>query len=108
MLGYDLEQQCCECAGWYIRPARARDCDNKNTVPEDDLAAYVFDPDFLEREEICDDEGSSCTSNGIARFRLVALDKPDLFLHLFNDQNGYYSHGFTFHHPEKPVLDGDL
>jgi hypothetical protein len=34
--------------------------------------------------------------------RIFTRDGKQLFVHLYNNQNGYYSHGFTF------KIDGEL
>ncbi len=40
-------------------------------------------------------EGSSIS------FRMVCNDKPNIILTLFNEHNGYYSHGFCYMLSEK-------
>lgn len=41
-------------------------------------------------------------------FKLTALGKPDLFLHLYNAHNGYYGHGFEVKHGGEVVEDDTL
>lgn len=89
-VGYDMEQDCCEEAGWFIAEGRAtssEDIEADNPTP--DVESYSFDPEYY--EELTVMRGEECN---IAVFRLVRDDKPDLFLHLYNTHNGYYSHGF--------------
>jgi hypothetical protein len=96
VIGYDLEQCCCEDADWFIH----REPDVA-TIPEEAfnsasngldelLRDYRIDKDWF--QQIADDYGG-----GIAIFRLfdVKGEKSDLFLHLTNSHNGYYSHGFS-------------
>jgi hypothetical protein len=81
-LGYDLSQQCCEKAGWFLAHSP------QETIPEEtggefDLDGFTFDTDFF--KEIYD----------LAIFRIVKKDE-ECFIHLFNTHDGYYSHGFKF------------
>ena len=98
ILGYGLEQDCCEHACWSISQSQ----DGSNPIykgdnsdeKEIDLDGYCFDPSYYER---CDNDGNE---EYVAVFKLVKAGwgeiKPDLFLRLENHHNGYYSHGFTF------------
>jgi len=87
-VGYDLSQDCCEHADFYISEKEESGIiENKIT---EGLETYNFDTEYFKEVAYFDGD-----AGGIARFRLVAKDKPDLFLHLFNSHNGYYSHGFT-------------
>lgn len=99
VVGYDLSQSCCEHAGWYISEEKRIDSDDEKSVSEEVLPDYVFDKDFFEEAEKYD-----CP----VRFRLMAEGKPDLFLHLFNIHNGYYSHGFTLTRSGTIVKEGSL
>lgn len=105
LLGYDLEQCCCENAFWTIGESLdgsnpLHSGDNISDPQEISLEDYVFDPDFYQLHEDEDRE------EYVAIFRLVcnprwrngvqATGRPDLCVRLVNKQNGYYSHGFTF------------
>jgi hypothetical protein len=61
------------------------------------VADYRFDPDYFEDVIPARSKYGSnvLDEGGMVRFRLVAEGKPDLYLHLFNSHNGYYSHGFN-------------
>jgi hypothetical protein len=92
LVGFDMSQDCCESFGWYIRTEPTpyvRDLSNTENSPPN-IEAYNFDPEYC--EEI---ESSSLDAGGEVVFRLTADNLPDLFLHLYNSHNGYYSHGFT-------------
>jgi len=101
ILGYDLQQCCCEHAFWTISETP----DGKNPIYEGDVLAdqeieldgYVFDPKFCERESASDswDEGGAAIFKLLGRRSLLS-ESPDLSLRLVNHHNGYYSHGFTF------------
>ena len=93
-VGYDMSQCCCEHASWFISTTKdveyplSESCEHAD---ETIVAPYSFDVDSFETV----DEAKGLDAGGMVRFRLVADDLPDLFLHLFNCHNGYYSHGFT-------------
>ena len=88
-VGYDISSHCCEHFGYFIS-------ENEEQNPREDegikegLENYSFDKNYFSENEADEDNG------GIVRFKLVAENKPDLFLHLYNFHNGYYAHGFTF------------
>ncbi len=88
-VGYDIDQCCCEHADWFIaEKITPYDFDMELNKPTE-LPGYEFDPRFFQSAENGElDEGRIIT------FRLVAEEKPDLYLHLFNAHNGYYGHGF--------------
>lgn len=99
ILGYDLEESCCEYACWKI----SEDFFGNNPIHKGDseisqeieLDGYCFDPEFCHRFD--DNE----VDEQVVTFKLVASryikpKLPDLFLRLENHQNGYYSHGFIF------------
>lgn len=93
ILGYDMGQCCCENAFWTVGESKdGTDAlyNSSESAPEQaSLDGYVFDPAFCER--VGDgDEMSAAIS------RLTGWSKPDLFIRLENNHNGYYSHGFTF------------
>lgn len=103
ILGYDLEQSCCEHAFWYITTTLNERLDGGGDQPirqgsnessfEFELEDYVFDPTFFTKFSL---DGES----GHAIFKLVRQyscnEVEPLYLHLENHQNGYYSHGFVF------------
>lgn len=95
MLGFDASQDCCENFGsmYHTDPKTPRESDIN--LSEADLESYRFDPDFFEHGNLGDlDEGDSFT------VKLVDTKKesphPELYLTIFNEHNGYYSHGFSF------------
>ena len=102
LVGYDMESNCCEDFGWYISQQKRNDTDDDIPVT-DDVEGYVFDPGYFEQSEIANGD-----CGGIVRFRLICEGKPDLFLHLFNDHNGYYAHGFTVSHSGVVIKDDCL
>ena len=104
-VGYDMGQDCCEHADWFITdkitPYNYDNDDDSKDTP--DVEGYNFDKDFFEDVESSDlDEGS------MVAFKLVADNKPDLYLHLFNCHNGYYGHGFEVKHGGETVKEGCL
>jgi hypothetical protein len=99
LVGYDFGSNCCEDFGWYIhnKVGKASEEDpvfsdgiDGNALNEF-LKEWTFDTSFFEEfsnEKRYDEEN-------FAVFRLVNGDN-ELFLHLYNSHNGYYSHGFDF------------
>lgn len=96
LVGYDYEQNCCEDFGWYISELEV-DGRSINQSNEQDLVDYVFDSTFCNYIENLTEE---------VVFKLIAKDKPDLYLHLYNYHNGYYAHGFTFKIGENIIKEG--
>lgn len=95
-VGYDLGQDCCEDADWFItdriiKGMTYEDCDKYRDCKElENIDNYNFDPTFiLVEHHILDDGGS-------AIFKLKGNNLKTMYLHLFNSHNGYYSHGFDF------------
>jgi len=111
LVGYDFSDQCCETYGWYIHSKVAtgdvvadslfNENDEANAINES-LKDWTFDISFF--EEISKGEWDVCAT---AVFRLVNGDN-ELFLHLFNEHNGYYSHGFDFAKDGEIIQSGSL
>lgn len=114
LLGWDSGQACCENAGWFIATEvnHGRYDEPVGEVKVEDgqakqllLSGHVFDPTFHVHADVTGLDAGDCVV-----FRLIGFDnEPDLFLHLYNAHNGYYSHGFTFGVPgEQPIYGGSL
>jgi hypothetical protein len=111
LLGYDLEQDCCEFAGffmthdskWYEKKRPEKSFEQLGNV-RIEIKDYVFDPDYFQ-ERTLDGESQ------YAEFKAVDMNKgamgysvmgygnrgyPPIYIVLFNVHNGYYSHGFKF------------
>jgi len=111
LVGYDFAGNCCEDFGWYIHDKVGqtngedpifRDDMDENAINQS-LKEWTFDTAFFDRlsyEKAYNDEN-------IAVFRLVNGDN-ELFLHLYNSHNGYYSHGFEFSQDDKVLHVGSL
>jgi len=104
-VGYDLMQDCCEHADWFIADQTFPD-----EVPEiteaamlEGLEPYSFDKEFFEEYT-----PASLESGGMAIFKLVAEGQPDRYLHLYNNHNGYYSHGFEMKQNDDTLREGHL
>ena len=92
-IGYDMEQSCCEDAGYFFskEPEDAYSYREEKGLNEEglDLEGYIFDVNFFADVESSDlDEGEQVC------FKLEKEGCEDIFLHLYNSHNGYYSHGF--------------
>ena len=106
VVGYDTESFFCEDFGWFIR----KEIDIKMQQESEkisELESYSFNPKFFEKHEF-EPEDSLDDGGGIIIFQLVSENKPDIYLHLYNIQNGYYSHGFEMKAGEKVVIEGSI
>ncbi|CAM0008521.1 hypothetical protein VPHK375_0026 [Vibrio phage K375] len=89
-VGFDTAQDCCEDAGYFISKLKDEAYQySGNECLSDNIDGYVFDVTFFENVDSSDldDGGQVC-------FRLTKPGFDDLYLHLYNSHNGYYSHGF--------------
>ncbi len=105
-VGYDMGQDCCEHADWFIHEEiTSYSYDMEDTVDKNtpDITDYCFDINFFKQIE-----SSDLDAGGMVAFKLTSKNKPDLYLHLFNAHNGYYGHGFTVKHGGETVKNGDL
>lgn len=101
-VGYDYESCCCENFGYYITDIKPEKANEKNSI-EADIERYNFDTSYCEEIEE-DPEWIDC-GGGIV-FKMVADGLPDLYLVLYNYQNGYYSHGFEMMNGDIKLHDG--
>ncbi len=99
-VGFDMDQSCCECFGWFIQD---HECNSEVQNLGEDYESYRFDVDYFKEFS-----GESYDEGGMVIFRLLSEGKPDRFLHLYNYHNGYYSHGFTFSNGQTVIHDGSL
>lgn len=90
VLGYDMNQQCCEEAEWGMEPP----------LTEEQLESYTFDTSFFHKGAEDD--------TGLAMFKLVSDGLPAVFIILCNTHNGHYSHGFEFTGPTGSIQSGSL
>ena len=107
VVGYSSSQGCCENAAYFfadIEPTEADSRDEADPAPSL-LEPYRFDPDYFKE---LPDTARNLDSGGCVAFRLLAPDKPPLYLVLFNSHNGYYSHGFTVKVNGQQTREGSL
>jgi hypothetical protein len=110
VVGFDAYQSCCESFGYFFTLSGEKDAENIDTPTN--LEEMVFDTKFFQEH---DEEGWG-EGGGQAVFRLLAPHlarsrsdavlrkleretaavggRSEVFLHLYNHHNGYYSHGF--------------
>ena len=101
LVGFDTDDDCCAHGGWFVSPEKiSKNLEKHDQLETDDkeYPEYLFDTDFFEHEQ----ESSEVDDGGLVRFKMVAEGKPDLFLHLYNSHNGYYSKGFSASFRELP------
>ena len=91
-VGYNLEQDCCENANWFIADTPQCAVQSRST-DNPDLDGFVFDPIFFIAHP--PNPVDSDTELSMVIFRIVKGDH-EKFIHLFNIHNGYYKHGFEF------------
>ena len=101
-LGYDLEQNCCEQADWFVADTPQEGQPETESKGTPDLEGFVFDPAFFKQVD-----GGDFDSGGMAIFRIVN-GGDEKFIHIFNAHNGYYGHGFEFTVGGKAVREGNL
>ena len=109
-VGYDLSQDCCEYADWFISDTECTIIPEK-LEQKKVLRGFVFDTEFFkvisgDCREASDETKYSLDSGGIVIFRLVNNKGEEKFLHIFNAHNGYYSHGFEFKHNDTVIKEG--
>ncbi|MHA1738166.1 MAG: DUF7448 domain-containing protein [Candidatus Heimdallarchaeota archaeon] len=106
-VGYDMESSCCEKFGWFINnKPTTKLFDDDDEIIERVIAnidEYSFDINFFAEYKF-DDYGDIIN---IVIFKLVNEDFDELYLHLFNCHNGYYSHGFEYKDADE-IRNGDL
>lgn len=92
-VGYDIYQDCCEHAGWFISDSRQNfsEWDDEEGLREHNLEGFVFVPGSEEQIDASEDRGLD--DGGLVSFMLRNEEGKELFLHLFNCHNGYYGHG---------------
>jgi hypothetical protein len=98
-VGYDTGQCCCEHAGYFVSDQLESDLSNEEKEMPN-LEGYFFDINYI---KYCDDKNNELDSGRMVAFRMVHKDKEDLFLHIFNSHNGYYSHGFEFKNGDEVI-----
>jgi hypothetical protein len=101
LVGFEIAPQCCEQFGWYLSHEKRTDTNSSDTY-SGDISDFNFDPNYFEEVET----SSNCL--GIVRFKLIDANKNEIFLHLFNDHNGYYSHGFSMLCSDKIINEGSI
>lgn len=102
ILGYDMNQNCCEGAGWFIADTPQKDPLGEDSEGVLDLKEFVFDTAFFKEVG-----GDYFDQGGMAIFRIVN-GSSEKFIHIFNSHNGYYGHGFEFAIGGQEVIEGTL
>jgi hypothetical protein len=93
-LGYNLGQDCCEYADWFIddTPWQTRLPKNiSNYQKTEGYDGWVFDTNF----QVLIESHKDLDEGGIAIFK-ITKDGAEKYIHIFNSHNGYYGHGFNF------------
>jgi len=91
-VGYDMNQDCCEHADWFVSKEKPKTISETQDFNFDD---FTFDKDFFEESAL---EQSEVADGGSVLFRLIGKDNSEVFLCLYNSHNGYYGYyGHGFH-----------
>lgn len=101
VLGFDSWGQCCEDFGYFYSalPDSTKDGTDHISLSAENLLSYRFDPTFK--------DSSGETDCAMATFRLISPDNV-VYLTIYNDHNGYYSHGFKFESTDNIIREGSL
>lgn len=102
-IGYDMEQKCCEDAGWFIV--------NKIHTCFDEEASYItpcVNDYAIDKYFFISVEEESLNDGGMVCFRLISEGLEDLFLHIYNSHNGYYYHGLQMKYDGVVIKDEKL
>lgn len=109
-VGYDMHQDCCEYADWFILP-RPVDFIPDNPISHQpksiELENHVFDKEYFHQvnyakydpySSLADSKSNALDDGEMVIFKMTMAfsDYDPLYLHLFNCHNGYYGHGFEF------------
>ena len=104
LLGYDIDQNCCEYADWFIDYTPWQTClpdDVSSLQKTEEYEGWTFDTNFQLLIENHMNEG------GMAIFK-ITKDGAEKYVHIFNHHNGYYGHGFNFTFGETVLKRGTL
>ena len=103
VLGYDLQQDCCEHADWYVVDDEPQECDeSKPEATSEELEGFNFDTTWFK-----DLPGSTLDAGAAVVFRATRGDEQK-FLVLYNSHNGYYGHGFRFAQGNEALIEDTL
>jgi hypothetical protein len=117
VVGFGLMQDCCERAGWFISDKKDEEFislyeaeANNQTETEEgvrgfDLEGYVFASKVL--PSIVPD--NNVGGGGHLVFEMTSENGgPPLYVHIFNDHNGYYAHGWELLNDGKLIVQGRI
>jgi hypothetical protein len=103
LVGFDSSQGCCESFGFYFATAETNKS-NEDYQPTE-FEDYYFDVNYFKELSLNSGDGG-----GVVIFKLLPTKKKKnpMYLHIFNDHNGYYSHGFEMKINGKDIYEGSL
>jgi len=105
-VGYEMAQQCCEDFGWFVsQHLQSRIGDNPQSEDRE-WPGFIFDVTrgVVDMRQTPDEYDYA----GIVAFRLIKgdHDEEEMWLHLYNLHNGYYSHGYDFSRDGETISEG--
>jgi hypothetical protein len=109
-VGYDFIADCCETFGFTLFQGdqvlyeQNNDCKEPLGPCPVDLEPYFFNTTYF--REVRTSDGSTA----FAEFELISLDstQPILYLHIYNNHDDSYYHGFTFQQDDQIIKQGWL
>jgi len=110
VVGYDMDQSCCERADWFISDKITLSISENQAHNDSVLEDYVFDKEFFKEVDYIKnekDDWNELDEGGMVIFRL-SNGENELFLHLFNCHNGYYYHGFEMKDDKNIMQKGNI
>jgi hypothetical protein len=112
LVGYDLSCSCCENANWFISDKVIEKWPEKEEQDKN-LDGFLFDKEFfMEISSIPSEDGyDHLGDGGMVVFKLINTCGDivkEKYLHLYNCQNGYYSHGFKMNVGDENIRCGSI
>lgn len=110
VLGFSSTPSCCEDFGYFYSSSPDSKKDDKDHifVSDENLLSYRFDPTFKYSSGGTDKDNGGYSECAMATFKLISPLFYEVYLTIYNDHNGYYSHGFKFESTDNIIQEGSL
>ena len=96
-LGYDLTQDCCEYADWFISKETPKIIPKEPNQDEELLKDYKFVNTYIKHHDVDhEDKKLDERPTTVVSFKIRNNVNDELYINLFNNHNGYYTHGFEY------------
>ncbi|UCG54718.1 MAG: hypothetical protein JSV32_00415 [Dehalococcoidia bacterium] len=106
VLGYDMDSHCFELYGWYLLDKVSENISDEENCMADGFNwdHWVFDKNFFVWIDLDDRH----EDGGIAVFKIRNKINQEMYIHLYNSHNGYYSHGFKLSENGQTIEEGSI